>query len=138
MDFQRNRRFSRQNYKYGINWANEFAKTMMQQVYKKGMIVASWNKRIVFVLQDVGMQYLKSGSYDITALHDPANDGDSIHFYTMRMNWEENARMWKLVPSGIVGSDLEGIRKILSGSESNEYITLERFFDNIRRRLELT
>jgi hypothetical protein len=38
----------------------------------------------------------------------------------------------------LFGSDLEGVRKILSGSASDEYITLERFFDNIRRRLNLT
>lgn len=28
------------SYTYGLNWANEFMKTMMQQVYKKGQVVA--------------------------------------------------------------------------------------------------
>ena len=41
LDFRQSRQFTKQNYHYGINWANEFAKTMMQQVYKKGMIVES-------------------------------------------------------------------------------------------------
>ena len=80
LDFQKSRKFSKQTYNYGINWANEFAKTMMQQVYKKGMVVESWNKRIVFVMQDVGMEYLKAGSYNITGLHEPANAKDSIQF----------------------------------------------------------
>lgn len=43
---------------YGINWANEFTKTMMQQAYKKGKIVESLNRKIVFVVQDLAMQYL--------------------------------------------------------------------------------
>jgi hypothetical protein len=80
LDFQKSRKFSKQTYNYGINWANEFAKTMMQQVYKKGMVVESWNKRIVFVMQDVGMEYLKAGSYNITGLHEPATAKDSIQF----------------------------------------------------------
>lgn len=136
LDFRQNRRFTKRSYQYGINWANEFAKTMMQQVYKKGMIVASWNKRIVFVLQDVGMEYLKAGSYDITGLNDPAGAGDAIHFYTLRMQWDGRRRCWNLVPAGIVGSDLEGIRKILSGSEAGEYLTLDNFFANIHSRLD--
>ena len=137
MDFKESRQFARQNYKYGINWANEFAKTMMQQVYKKGMIVESWDKRIVFVLQDVGMNYLMAGAYDISGLHEPATLEDSIQFYTMRMNWDDQANMWMPIANRILGSDLEGIRKILSGSESDEYITLDRFVSNIRRRLDI-
>ena len=89
-------------------------------------------------MQDVGMEYLKAGSYNITGLHEPATAKDSIQFYTMRMNWEDTGRRWEFVPDKIIGSDLEGVRKILSGSASDEYITLERFFDNIRRRLNLT
>ena len=78
LDFQQARQFTRRNYEYGINWANEFAKAMMQQVYKKGMVVESWNKRIVFVLQDVGMRYLKAGLYDTTGLHEPATKKDLV------------------------------------------------------------
>lgn len=32
-------------YTYGLNWANEFMKTMMQQVYKKGNIVTHWGAK---------------------------------------------------------------------------------------------
>ena len=38
--------YTGRNYTYGINWANEFAKTMMQQAYKKGKIVEYWNRKI--------------------------------------------------------------------------------------------
>ena len=43
-------------YTYGLNWANEFMKTMMQQVYKKGQVIETWNKKIVFVIQDVALE----------------------------------------------------------------------------------
>ncbi len=47
-------------YTYGLNWANEFMKTMMQQVYKKGQVIETWNKKIVFVIQDVALEYLEN------------------------------------------------------------------------------
>jgi hypothetical protein len=133
-EFQVSRAFANHSYKFGINWANEFAKTMMQQVYKKGMIIESWKKRIVFVLQDVGMEYLCK-SYDVSGLRDPARDEDPIQFFSLRMDWDDTKMAWLPVPSNIVSTDLEGIRKILAGSAANEYITLDRFVDNIKRRL---
>ena len=133
-EFRTSRSFANRVYKFGINWANEFAKTMMQQVYKKGMIIESWKKRIVFVLQDIGMEYLRK-SYDVSDLHNPARDEDPVHFFTLRMNWDDTKMTWLPVASDIVSTDLEGIRKILGGSASNKYITLDRFVDNIKRRL---
>ena len=35
-------------------------KTMMQQVYKKGQVIETWNKKIVFVIQDVALEYLEN------------------------------------------------------------------------------
>ena len=134
LDFQNGGAFTQQNYDYGINWANEYAKTMMQQVYKEGMILESWGKRLVVVLQDVGMKYLRSGLNDISGLNDPANDDDLIQFYTMRMVWEEVGNKWEFVPAEILGSNLEGVRKMLAGSAEDNRITLQGFCDNIIRR----
>lgn len=53
-DLLNNGKYS-ESYTYGLNWANEFMKTMMQQVYKKGQVVNSWNRKIVFVIQDVAL-----------------------------------------------------------------------------------
>ena len=138
LDFKQTRQFTQGNYKYGINWANEFAKTMIQQVYKKGVIVSSWHKRIVFVLQDVGMAYLRAGAYDTTGLREPATFKDLIQFYTMGMRWDDQTGAWILMPNSIFGCDLEGIRKILSGSESAASITLEGFIGNISNKLNVT
>lgn len=43
-EFKKTGKFLKEKYAYGINWANEFVKTMMQQVYKKGIVVETWNK----------------------------------------------------------------------------------------------
>ena len=55
-------KFESGSYNYGINWANEFSKTMMQQAYKKGKILESWKRKIVFVVQDVAIDYLKTAT----------------------------------------------------------------------------
>ena len=134
LDFQNGVDFTRKKYKFGINWANEYGKTLMQQVYKKGMILESWGKRLVVVLQDAGMKYLRSGSNDVAGLNDPANYDDLIHFYTMGMVWAEERDRWEFVPTGILGSNVEGVRKLLSGSAVVDRITEEEFCQNIIHR----
>ena len=83
------------------------------------------------------MAYLRSGAYNTTGLREPASFQDPIQFYTMRMQWDDGAQEWYPIPSGVIGTDLEGIRKMLSGSESDDYITMEGFIQNIRRKLGL-
>ena len=135
LDFQRRATFSKEAYGYGINWANEFAKTMMQQVYKKGMVVESWGTKIVFVLQDVGLDYIQCTT-DASDLHE-ATDGDSIHFCTFKMVWSESRSTWKLAFDKRVGTNTEGIRKILGGAHEDTFPTIDEFKNNINYRLEL-
>ena len=51
-------KYTGESHTYGINWANEFTKTMMQQAYKKGKIAEYWHRKIVFVVQNLAMEYL--------------------------------------------------------------------------------
>lgn len=135
LDFQKTDGFIRKNYEYGINWANEFVKTMMQQVYKKGMVMESWGKKIVFVLQDVGLDYIISAT-DASDLHEVTDD-DSIHFCTFKMIWNEDSSTWRLVFDKRMGTNTEGIRKILGGSTKDKFPTVDEFKENISSRLEL-
>lgn len=127
LEFKNNRRYSKDVYKYGINWANEFMKTMMQQVYKKGYIVRSWGRKIVFIVQDVAIDYLKS-AVDTSQLHD-FNDRDEIHFMTFKLAWMNDK--WGLQFNNIVCSNVEGIGKILGGAHSDLYPTEEDFKNSI-------
>lgn len=132
IEFKKHKKFLNNTYGYGINWANEFVKTMMQQVYKKAHIVHGWNEKIIFVIQDVGLDYLKEYC-DASGLHEISKE-DIVHFLTFSMKWDENQNIWRLTPSGEVGTDIEGVRKILSGSSNEQYPTKEEFIQNINSK----
>lgn len=131
-DFKATRSFGNSNYPYGINWANEFMKTMMQQVYKKGKIVEHWGRKIVFVFQEIGLEYLRSAC-DVSGLGS-YNEKDPVHFCTFRLIWKNDA--WEFEFAEKVSTNIEGINKILGGSLSEHYPTTEDFIQNITRKLE--
>lgn len=133
LEFKKHKRFLRESYKFGINWANEFAKTMMQQVYKKGNMIELWGKRIIFVFQDVGLNYLKS-SYDVRGLRD-TSEKDSIRFYTFNMVWDDKRCRWKLEFDKEMSTNTKGVSRILAGAESASYPTIEKFKENIKRKM---
>lgn len=115
------------NYTFGLNWANEFMKTMMQQVYKKGNVVNAWGRKIVFVIQDVAMDYLKS-AVDTSDLR--TNMDDPVHFMTYSEVWDEASSSYKLQPAEWLSADLEGINKILAGANAQDYLTDQGFLEN--------
>ena len=127
LDFKKNGRYSKEVYNYGINWANEFMKTMMQQVYKKGFIIRNWGRKIVFVIQDVAIDYLNS-AVDTSELRD-FNDKDEIHFMTFKLVWVNDR--WALKFNNIVCTNVEGINKILGGAHKELYPTEKEFKNNI-------
>lgn len=132
LHFKEGRAFSRNSYDYGINWANEFVKTMMQQVYKKGRVIQVWNRKIIFVVQDVAIEYLHS-AVDTSGLSD-ANDNDPIHFVTFGMEWYSGAG-WKLAHNGLYSTDLAGVNRILGGAMVEDFPTEETFKSNVYSKL---
>ena len=133
LDFKNTGTFQKKSYKYGINWANQYLKTMMQQVYKKGMVIESWGKKIVFVMQDVGLTYIQSAT-DAQDLHE-VRDNDTIHFCTFRVIWDKNKKAWHLEFDKRVSTDIEGIRKILGGAPEDKFPSINEFENNINKRL---
>ncbi len=115
------------SYTFGLNWANEFMKTMMQQVYKKGQVVNAWGKKIVFVIQDVAMAYLED-AVDTSDLRQDMND--TIHFMTYKMEWDDELSRFRLEASKWFSTDLNGINKILAGAHSDLYLTERQFLNN--------
>lgn len=119
------------NYTFGLNWANEFMKTMMQQVYKKGQVVVHWNRKIVFVIQDVALQYLES-AVDTSDLRN--NMDDPIHFMTYSLRWNEGDDRFEMYHDRWVSTDLDGVNRILAGANAEEYLTADTFLDNAIRK----
>jgi len=123
--------FSGKRYSYGINWANEFSKTMLQQAYKKGKIVESWGRKIVFVVQDLAMEYLQQ-AVDCSLLtdYDPASPVDFCSFALMSR--DDNS--WNLEFGQIRSTTIDGIDLMLGGASVNEYPSEIDFMANIMRK----
>lgn len=115
------------DYTFGLNWANEFMKTMMQQVYKKGSVVNTWGRKIVFVIQDTALKYLES-AVDTSGLRNNMND--PVHFMTYKEVWNEKKNCYLLTFDKWVSADLNGINKILAGANSTDYLTSDDFLKN--------
>lgn len=124
--------FKSDSYNYGINWANEFSKTMMQQAYKKGKIVHHWNRKIVFIVQDVAIDFVKK-----TADTSRLVNSDStlpVDFCIFKLNWDEVQVSWKMEFDNIVSTDIEGINLILGGAGVDDYLTEQDFIKNIIKK----
>ena len=124
-------KFSANTYNYGINWANEFSKTMMQQAYKKGKILESWKRKIVFVVQDVAIEYLKSAT-DCSLLT-RSNKKMPVDFCTFKMTWN-NKNKWVLALDKIFSTTIDGVNLMLGGASVNEYLTESEFVENIIKK----
>jgi hypothetical protein len=125
-------KFQRDSYNFGINWANEFSKTMMQQAYKKGKILNHWGRKIVFVLQDIGLKYIHSAC-NTSGLLQSTNEMP-VDFCTFKMIWDANQDKWKLVFDTVVSADIDGINLMLGGATVDMYLTEEEFIKNIIRK----
>lgn len=122
--------YSGKTYTYGINWANEFSKTMMQQAYKKGKIVEYWKRKIVFVVQNLAMDYLQATS-DCSKLED-YNAEYPVDFCSFNLVWKNSK--WTLEFDNIKSTTIEGVNKIIGGASVSEYPTEEEFIKNIVRK----
>lgn len=126
----RDGRYSGKKHSYGINWANEFSKTMMQQAYKKGKIAEYWNRKIVFVMQDLAMEYITAIS-DCSGLVGSSPDLP-VDFCSFTLGW--NGDKWKLTFNSIKSTDIEGLIKIIGGAKIEAYPTEQEFILNITKK----
>lgn len=103
---------------------------MMQQAYKKGKILESWNRKIVFLVQDVAMSYLKSAT-DCSLLT-KSNTKLPVDFCTFKMQWNKSS--WNLVFDKIYSTSIKGVNLMLGGASISEYLTEEEFIANIIKK----
>lgn len=122
--------YTGESHTYGINWANEFTKTMMQQAYKKGKIVEYWNRKIVFVVQNLAIDYLQATS-DCSKLEN-YNPSYPVDFCTFDLGW--NGSNWALSFDNIKSTTIDGINRIIGGAKVEEYPTETEFIKNIIKK----
>ena len=130
-DFKKHGKFLKDKYKYSINWANEFLKTMMQQAYKKGRIVKSWKRKIIFVIQDAGMKYIQK--HTDCSLLTSSNVSMPVDFCTFKMKWNGDGR-WDLVFETIYSTSVEGVNRMIGGAGEDLFLTEEEFKENILKK----
>lgn len=123
--------YSGKKYTYGINWANEFSKTMMQQAYKKGKIVEHWNRKIVFVVQNLAMDYIQAHS-DCSMLEE-YNPNYPVDFCSFGLQWTDDSH-WSLVYDNVKSTTIEGVNRIIGGAAVDEYSTEQEFVRNIIKK----
>jgi len=131
-DIMQTGKMASNTYNFGINWANEYSKTMMQQAYKKGKILNHWKRKIVFVIQDVGMSYLNS-STDTSKIV-TSNKDMPVDFCTFKMEMDTSQKKWVLKFDKIYSTDIDGINLMLGGAKVDMYLTEQDFTQNIIRK----
>ena len=137
-DIRKHGKYKKMSYKYGLNLANQYQKTMMQQVFKKGRIIEKWQKHLIFVLQDIGIRYLeKSDASDTSGLkHNATCHIDPtryIHLEQFSMWWSEN--MWIPKITDVYSTDMKGVERLLGGQSEKPVIPLEKFIELIHTKL---
>ena len=110
---------------YGFNWANEYTKTLTQQLLKKGRLIEGWKKKIVVVIQDSGIDYIRKQGQGVRDYHKE----DSVHFMPFSMEYQ--CDKWVLsISHKEYSANMDGIIQSLT-SESIDPISVDEFQQQI-------
>lgn len=107
--------------KYGFNWANEYTKTLTQQLLKKGQLIEKWKKKIVVVIQDSGIDYIRKQGQGVNEY----NKEDTVHFIPFSMNYQADKWVLSISPKEY-SANMNGIIQSLT-SASKVPISLDEF-----------
>jgi hypothetical protein len=117
---------------YGINWAMSLTKTMMQQAYKKGQTFGEWGENLIFLVQDVSIDYIRD-NYDASGLHS-AREDDPVHFYSYRLdyNHETDNYEWKIDEK--LSASIDGVTGMMVPPDDEDPPTRREFCEAIEKR----
>jgi len=118
---------------YGMNWAMSITKTMMQQAWKKGQAFQEWGENIIFLLQDVSMEYLRQNA-NTTRLED-AKVENPVHFYSYSLDYDYNDKEYNWSVDEKLSSDLEGVSQMMDSSEDDVPPTSDEFKKSINDKI---
>jgi hypothetical protein len=120
------------NKNYGINWAMSLTKTMMQQAYKKGQTFREWGENLIFLVQDVSIDYIRN-NYNASGLRS-ARKEDPVHFYSYKLdfNYETNNYEWEVDEK--LSADISGVTDMMVPPEEEEPPTRSEFCQTVQNR----
>ena len=117
---------------YGINWAMSLVKTMMQQAYKKGQTFGEWGENLIFLVQDVSIDYIRD-NYDASGLRS-ARDEDPVHFYSYRLdyNYETENYEWQIDEK--LSASIDGVTDMMVPPDDEDPPTRGEFCGTLEGR----
>jgi len=93
-----------------------------------------WGRKLIFIVQDVALRYLEK-SYDTSGLH-PADPQDSLYFYGLSMIWDEASQQWQQHFARRLGTNTEGVRRLLGGLNQERYPDEANFKHSLLTKLD--
>ena len=117
---------------YGMNWAMSLTKTMMQQAFKKGQVFRDWGENLIFLIQDVSLDYIRD-NYDVSGLRS-LDDSDPVHFYAYSLNYDYESEQYKWEIDEKVSSTIEGVTNMMVAPEDQTAPTKRAFQQVIQER----
>lgn len=117
---------------YGMNWAMSITKTMMQQAFKKGQAFREWNENLIFLLQDVSLDYLRGNAN--TSRLQPVEKDDPVHFYSYSFTYDYSTEQYEWSLSEKLSTSLEGVSQMMDASEEQKIPTKDEFKQDIMNK----
>lgn len=117
---------------FGINWAMSLTKTMMQQAFKKGQTFRDWDENLIFLVQDVSIEYIRN-NYDSSGLHSARSD-DPVHFYSYSLDYNYGTEEYEWEIDEKLSADIEGVTSMMVAPEDAEAPTKDEFKQTIQDR----
>lgn len=117
---------------YGINWAMSLVKTMMQQAFKKGQVFRDWGENLIFLVQDVSIDYIRD-NYDATGLRS-AHESDPVHFYSYLLLYNDETEQYEWELDEKLSADIESVTNMMVAPEDDEVPTKSEFCETIQTR----
>jgi hypothetical protein len=117
---------------YGINWAMSLTKTMMQQAFKKGQVFRDWGENLIFVVQDVSIEYIRD-NYDASGLRS-VRDDDPVHFYSYSLIYNHSTDRYEWEIDEKLSADIEGVTQMMVAPEDDDAPSRGDFCETIEDR----
>ncbi len=117
--------------KFGMNWKMT-AKTILVQMHHKIHTFAHVNKKLVLVVQDKLLNYMRR-EFNFDHLHHPATIGDSMHLHAYQMDPQAD-KSYKLSMLSRLSTDADGIA-ICLGLQADARIELEQILQVLQAKI---
>ena len=117
---------------YGMNWKMSLPKTMMQQAFQKGQAFDEWGENIIFLIQDVSLDYLHR-TVNTSRLEEEKKE-NPVHFYTYSFDYNYKTEKYEWEIDQKLSADLEGVSQMMDSDQNETIPTKDDFKSDIKNK----